>query len=117
MLNHLAGNVTIYDYADFKEHLLIHAKSGTRAWIDPAKTSYNIIQYIDPFCKILYKESPVIYFKAFKNKTELSCLLDAHIRDGVAMVNFLYWLEKSVPTGKVTELSAESKLEEFRQQN
>ena len=38
----------------------------------------------------------------------------AHVRDGVAMVKFLKWLEGAVRRGKVTEMSAAAKLTAFR---
>ncbi|MBN2441983.1 MAG: aminopeptidase P family protein [Spirochaetales bacterium] len=114
---HFGENVALHDYKDFKDHLSIHAQSGTKVWIDPKKTSYDIILHLLPACKILYKESPVIYYKAIKNTTELSCLRNAQVRDGAAMVKFLHWLEETVPAGIVTEVSAERKLAEYRQQN
>jgi Xaa-Pro aminopeptidase len=39
------------------------------------------------------------------------------IEDGVAMVRFLKWLEETVPSGSVSELSAAMKLLEFRKQS
>ena len=38
----------------------------------------------------------------------------AHVRDGVAMVRFLRWLEREVPLGTVTELYAANKVDAFR---
>jgi Xaa-Pro aminopeptidase len=58
----------------------------------------------------------VTRLKALKNKTEITGAKAAHIRDGVAMVKFLHWLERTVPQGGVTEISASQKLEEFRQE-
>jgi Xaa-Pro aminopeptidase len=64
--------------------------------------------------KIILKPGPVALFKAVKNRTEIAGARAAHARDGAAMVKFLCWLEKEVPKGRVTELSAAKKLEEFR---
>ena len=38
----------------------------------------------------------------------------AHIRDGVAVTKFIYWLKKNVGRIPITELSAAEKLYEFR---
>lgn len=54
--------------------------------------------------------SPIPQMKAVKNEAECNGYRRAMVRDGVAMVRFLRWLEKEVPTGKVTELSADREL-------
>lgn len=38
----------------------------------------------------------------------------AHLRDGVAMVNFLYWFYENIGKEKITELSIAKKLQTFR---
>lgn len=51
--------------------------------------------------------------KAIKNRIELEGIRRAHIRDGVAVVNFLYWLENN-GLGK-TEMEIVAELHNFRQ--
>ncbi len=51
--------------------------------------------------------------RAIKNKAELDGSRAAHERDGVAMVNFLSWIDAQKP-GTVDEISAARKLEESR---
>ena len=52
--------------------------------------------------------------KSVKNKTETDGMREAHIRDGVAMVNFLYWFETHFGKKRITELTVGEKLKEFR---
>ncbi|HQJ60403.1 MAG TPA: M24 family metallopeptidase, partial [bacterium] len=52
--------------------------------------------------------------KAVKNATEIEGIKKAHITDGVAMVKFLCWLDKTLGREKITEISASDKLETFR---
>ena len=40
----------------------------------------------------------------------------AHVRDGAAMVKFLRWLEKAVPRGGQTEITASDRLRAFREE-
>lgn len=54
--------------------------------------------------------------KACKNKGEQQGAIAAHIRDGVAVVKFLCWLEHALGNEVITELSAAAKLLSFRQQ-
>lgn len=49
-----------------------------------------------------------------KNPVEAEGMRQAHRRDGVAMVQFLHWLEHRVDDGNVTEISAADALEKYR---
>ena len=60
--------------------------------------------------------SPIYLKKAVKNAAECSGERIAHIKDGVAMVRFLYWLKKSVGREKITEISAAEKLLALRRE-
>jgi Xaa-Pro aminopeptidase len=110
----LGSDFTIYDYADFKLHLDELAGSGKRIWVDGATTNYWIVSTLEKNCTLYNTMSPVIKFKAAKNDAEIAGYKACHVRDGVAMVNFLHWLEGAVPAGGVTEMSAAKKLEKFR---
>ncbi|MBQ0001556.1 MAG: aminopeptidase P family protein [Clostridiales bacterium] len=52
--------------------------------------------------------------KAIKNSVEIQHERDAHIKDGVAVTKFIYWMKKNVGKTEITELSAAEKLLEFR---
>ena len=59
--------------------------------------------------------SPVRLRKACKNSFEIEGMREAHLRDGVAMEKFLYWLEKSVQADRiVTEWDAAVRLGRLR---
>ncbi|MGN7661123.1 MAG: aminopeptidase P family protein [Anaplasma sp.] len=54
--------------------------------------------------------------KATKNAVEIQGMIKAHVRDGAAMANFLYWLHSELAhSGRtITELEAAGKVSEFR---
>ena len=107
--------VKIYDYGDFKKRLNKYAKRKTKIWLDHTSVNQWIVSLVNKKkSAIILKESPVTLFKAIKNETELEGFRNCHIRDGVAMVKFLHWLEQAVPKGGVTEMSASDKLEALR---
>jgi len=110
----LARNVTIENYEDFCSRLCELGKKKMRIWLDEASAGEWIVRSLGPGAKPIFKPSPVHLFKAVKNRTEIAGSKVAHLRDGAAMVNFLCWLEKAVPKGGVSELSAAEKMEEFR---
>lgn len=60
--------------------------------------------------------TPVAEWRAQKNETELQGFHEAHLRDGVAMVRFLHWLDKTMAEGKevVTEMKVDEVLTAFR---
>lgn len=59
--------------------------------------------------------SPIEEWKAIKNKTELSGLKDAYLRDGVAYVRWMAWFEHKVEQGyDITEYEAAWRLTEYR---
>ena len=66
------------------------------------------------------RTNPTLPAKAVKNPTEMECIRKAHIKDGLAVTRFMYWLKKRMehydPADGETELSASAKLEGFRKE-
>ncbi|MBB5182854.1 aminopeptidase P family protein [Catenisphaera adipataccumulans] len=57
---------------------------------------------------------PELLMKAVKNETEIAATKNAHLKDGAAVVKFMYWLHVNVPQGTVSEWSAQQKLTALR---
>ena len=66
---------------------------------------------------IFCKPDPCQALKACKNKIELIGARNAHLRDGVAISNFLSWLNTQMKSEKQTEISVATYLEKQRQKN
>jgi len=64
--------------------------------------------------EIAYDSDPCILPKACKNATEIEGSKAAHLRDAVAMIEFLTWLDDEAPKGQLTEIDVVQKLEGFR---
>ncbi|XP_006457207.1 hypothetical protein AGABI2DRAFT_212532 [Agaricus bisporus var. bisporus H97] len=90
-----------------------------REWGDgkiiiPSTTSYAISLMLTHF---RYTISPnrVEFLMSIKNETEIAGLRHAYIRDGVAFVQFLAWLENKLNSGyDITEWEAGWRVKEFR---
>ncbi|XP_044060996.1 xaa-Pro aminopeptidase 2 [Siniperca chuatsi] len=83
------------------------AQPGVKVWIGTEYTNYALYEIITPEDKLMTSSySPVLTTKAVKDETEQRILRDAHVRDAVAVIQLLMWLEKAVPEGKETELTA-----------
>lgn len=61
------------------------------------------------------QRSPIALRKAIKNAYEIESMRQAHITDGVAMVRFLYYLERSLESGReLSEWDLALKLSDIR---
>ena len=113
---HLSGIVDLHAYDSFGDFLDQIGRGGAPVLFDPETTSQWIYTRLRSPKNAVFMQSPISLMKAIKNDTELSGIQSAHIRDGVAMVNFLSWLEETVGANSVTELGAAEKLAQFRMQ-
>jgi Xaa-Pro aminopeptidase len=101
----------------------------------------NVIEYLDSLnseenflidkttCSLFYKEKiakkfkyvekidPIFFLKSKKNNVEINNTIKSHIIDGVALTKFIYWIKNNINKLKITELSAQKKLEQFRKKN
>jgi Xaa-Pro aminopeptidase len=105
--------VRVRPYEEFGAALGELAASGGRVWVDEGTCSRWLIDRLRG-CDLLAEASPVALLKARKNETEIAGMRAAHVRDGVALVRFLSWLERELPKGGLTEISAADRLEAFR---
>ena len=87
---------------------------GKSILIDPENTNYRLYKAINRKCKIIEKPNPAIALKAIKNDIEISHLKQTAVKDGVAVVNFLFWLDHQNNESQVTELKLADKLYAFR---
>ena len=58
--------------------------------------------------------NPIPAMRSVKNTAEIEGFKRAMLRDGIAMVKFLQWLESAINTGKETEISIDQKLTALR---
>lgn len=114
-IRHAFGNfVEIKDYSKFRDALIRLSRSGGPVLLDPNSTNQWIVGLLAPKAKLIMRESPIMLMKAAKNKAEIRGMRQAHIRDGAAMVKFLYWLDQNLGKQRITEISIADKLEALR---
>lgn len=84
-----------------------------KIWVSSG-SSYALSSVVDR--EKLYAEiTPIAVMKAIKNDIEASGMINSHVRDGVALVQYFSWLQNEVQSGRiVTELTGGDKLLEFR---
>ena len=67
--------------------------------------------------KIYNRQDPIYALKAVKTKKEIENIKKTHIYDGAALTKYLFWLKNNFLKKKITEISAEKKLFNFRKKN
>lgn len=81
--------------------------------LDPNVISYTLFKQVRTQ-EIVRASSPIPAMKAIKNEIEVEGFRRAMIRDGVALVKFLRWLQTAVVKGQETEISVAEKLTALR---
>jgi Xaa-Pro aminopeptidase len=96
--------------------------------LDPDEVNYTLYEVVrkkeSPKTEIVEEESPVKRMKTVKNETEIAGFRSAMLKDGIALVKFLYWLSKHFPapvgegtlvgSEPLTEISIDQKLTSLR---
>jgi len=107
------AKVGLRAYADVGAELARLNKARARVWVDGRTANAWVLGKLSR-CDLVTEMTPIARMKARKNEAEIAGSRAAHLRDGVAMVRFLHWLEQAVPGGGVTELTAASRLAALR---
>ncbi len=81
-----------------------------------AKVNSRLVSSIPEGVKVLDEENLTLLPKATKTATEVENERIAHIRDGVAVTRFIYWLKTNVGKIPMTEMSAAAYVNEMRAQ-
>ena len=86
-------------------------------WLDNLSCSIYHKNLLKKNNKITENIDPIYLFKSLKNPIEIKNIKKSHIIDGVALTKFLFWLKKNFKKKRITEISAQKKLENFRKMN
>ena len=84
--------------------------------LEPNKVNFALYSAIDDGNRLVEAMNPTSMMKAVKNPVEIENLRKAHLKDGVALTKFIYWLKKNIGTMELTETEAAERLEEFRKE-
>ncbi len=84
--------------------------------MEPDKVNYALSASVDASNTVIEAMNPTSMMKAVKNPVEVENLRKCHIKDGVALTKFIYWIKKNVGKIELSETEAAEKLEEFRKE-
>jgi Xaa-Pro aminopeptidase len=86
----------------------------SRILIDKKTCCFYYEKNIHSSNKIINLDDPIYLLKAIKNKTEINNTKIANLFDGIALTKFIFWLKNNYKRKKITEISAQNKLENFK---
>ncbi len=85
-----------------------------RVLTDRRRTSCRLLEAIPAAASVIDHPSPTEARKIIKNSVEIENFRTAHVKDGLALTRFLYWLKALAPLPEITERSAAAYLESLR---
>ena len=104
-----AEGVGVDDYANVARGLKDYFEYNIL--LDPDEVNYALYKTVSR--EIVEAESPVKRMKTVKNATEQAGFKSAMLKDGIAMVRFLKWIDET-DVSKETEMSIDRKLTSLR---
>lgn len=113
--SYLSGlNVTVLPYNDIYEY--VKRFQNEKVLLEADRTNFAIVNNLSSGNVIINRMNPTVLAKSMKNPVELENERRAHIKDGVAMTRFIYWLKKNIGKIPMTEISVSDYLKELRRQ-
>ena len=113
---YLKGNgIEIQDYNKIIDYVK-NIEDNSNVFIDPNRINRWLYNAIPDKCEVKRGTNITTELKGIKNPTEIENQKNAYIKDGVALVKFMYWLDENVGKTTITEVSAAEKLEDFRKE-
>lgn len=110
------AGVTLLPYESIVD-LLTSLFTGQKLLVDENKVSCRLFKAVPKGVERINKPSPIGLLKAVKTEREMNHMRSVHVKDGVALTRFIYWLKSHVSKEEITEISAASKLEMFRDES
>ena len=96
------ANVEFRGYMDMAAYLE-ESKAEQTVLIDSRSLNASLYQALNANSQYTLVDAadPILMMKAVKNETEIACLKEAHLKDGVAMVRFQMELERRIANHEV----------------
>ncbi len=104
--------VEIRPYNDVYEYA--QNVTDSRVLLETGKVNYALVNNLDETNKIIDKMNPTVPMKAKKNAVEIENLKAAHIKDGIAMTKFIYWMKQNIGSVRMTECEAADMVDRMR---
>lgn len=106
------NKITVGSYEDI--YMKASSLQNKTILLERKKVNEMICRGLHSSNTIIDRMNPCVLKKAVKNPTEIENMKKAHIKDGVAVTKFMYWLKKNIGTLPLDEISAAEYLGRLR---
>ena len=114
LIKSFGTNINFFNIKLFSKKL---KKLKGKIWLDGNNCPAAVANLLSSKkAKILNKADPVLFRKSIKNGVEIQNSKIAHRKDGLAMINLLYWLEKNKKC-KLSEIDIIETISNFRKRS
>ena len=93
---------------------MVEGLKNEKVLLEKCRVNYAVYRLIDGSNKEIDRINPTASMKAVKNDVEIENEKRAHIKDGVAMTKFIYWLKKNTGRIPMDEISVSDYLGKLR---
>lgn len=109
---YLSGiGVEIYPYNDIYKD--VKNLQNQTVILEKSRINFALTQLLDETNDIINIQNPTALMKAKKNLVEIENMKKAHIKDGVAVTKYIYWLKKNIGRIPMDEISVSDYLWEL----
>jgi len=108
-------NINIVDIKHVE--LILSKIENKKIQIDGSSCSILFRNLLKKNNEIIETYDPIYFMKSIKNKVEIRNIMKSHVYDGAALTKFIFWLKNNYKKKKITEISAQEKLLQFRKAN
>ena len=105
-------SVTVMPYDGVYD--MVEGLKNEKVLLEKCRVNYAVYRLIDVSNKVIDRMNPTASMKAVKNDVEIENEKRAHIKDGVAMTKFIYWLKKNTGRIPMDEISVSDYLGKLR---
>lgn len=106
--------LSLYDHF---EKNLSSISANSHVFFDPSTANTRIVQSLPKSVQRIEGKSYIELMKSQKSFDEISHMYSSLVRDGIALVRFLHWLDENVGKQRITEIDAAQKLIDLRSEH
>ena len=109
-------NIKLYPYNMIYSYLSSAALEGKAVLMDKSIVNYNMVKALPKSATVIEADNPSELMRAVKNPVEIENTKKAHVKDGVAVTKFIYWLKNNIGNEPMTEITASDYVEARRRE-
>lgn len=111
----ISHNIFIEEYDEFYDAIK-EINKEQQILIDSNKINFKLKKYLleNKNITLKNKENVISLFTSIKNSVEIENIKKSYLKDGVALVKFIYWLKNEIKNRKISEQEAADKMDSLR---